>query len=601
MIQLALPVEPGNSGGPVLDAAGRVQGITTLKSAVTDNLGFAIKINALKPLLQKPNPVPMSRWLTIGALDPDQWTTLLGARWRQRAGRILVEGFGSGFGGRSLCLSKRKVPAGAFELAVAVRLDDEGGAAGLVFGSDGHDRHYGFYPSAGHLRLTRFEGPDVFSWHVLREEASAAYRPGDWNVLKVRVEPQRIRCWVNDRFLLEEPLDEPAGGSVGLAKFRDTEAEFRHFALAARLPPSGPSAEVAARIERIVDRLPAAGPLPPSALADLRDEPPEAGMAALRRKADALDERAAQLRALAGQVHQQATTRRLAAIMSQPEGKIDLVEAALWIARLDNDDLDVDAYRQQVERMAREIRSSLVPKSDSAARLAALDRYLFAEHGYHGSRGDYYNQANSYLNEVLDDREGLPITLAILYVELARRLDLKVEGLGLPGHFMVRYTDDNGAARFIDVFDAGRVLNREQLAAKVLAAGGVELEDEHLQPTPKRDIIARLLRNLLNIAEGAHDAGAMLRYADAILAVDPDAAGERLIRAVLLARANRPSEAQADTAWLLAHAPEGIDPDRVRQLHDLIQAEISAAEVSRAREPAHLPDSKAPRSGALPE
>lgn len=580
MIQLAMPVEPGNSGGPVLDTAGRVQGITTLKSAVTDNLGFAVKINALKPLLQKPNPVPIERWLTIGALDPDQWTTHFGARWRQRAGRILVVGSGAGFGGRALCLATQKPPAGAFELSVAVKLDDEGGAAGLVFGSDGRDRHFGFYPSAGHLRLTRFEGPDVFSWKVLREETSPAYRAGDWNVLKVRVEPAKaIRCWVNDQFLLEEPLEaedaELTAGSVGLAKFRDTQAEFRHFALAAKLPASGPSAEVAARIARAIDRLPTSEPLATSALADLRNEPADASIAALRRKADALDERAAELRALAARVHEQATTRRLAAIMAQPEDKIDLVEAALWIARLDNDDLDVDAYRQQVDRMAREIRGSLKPKAGADARRAALDRYLFTEHGFHGSRGNYYNQANSYLNEVLDDREGLPITLAILYLELGRRLDLKVEGLGLPGHFMVRSTSEKGEPQFIDVFDAGRVLDRQQVAAKVLATGGVELVDDYLQPTAKRAIIIRLLRNLMSIAERGRDTPAVLRYADAIVAADPDAATERLIRAVLLARAHRPAEAQVDTAWLLEHMPEGIDTERVQQLHELIQAEIA--------------------------
>ncbi|HEX4149367.1 MAG TPA: hypothetical protein VHY20_10280, partial [Pirellulales bacterium] len=128
----------------------------------------------------------------------------------------------------------------------------------------------------------------------------------------------------------------------------------------------------------------------------------------------------------------------------------------------------------------------------------------------------------------------------------------------------------------------GRVLDRKQLAAKVLATGGVELDDQPLPPTSKRDIIARLLRNLMNLADRQRDTGAMLRYADAVIAADPSAAGERLIRAVLLARAHRPSEAQADTAWLLTHAPEEIDTQRVQQLHDLIQAELNGAELNRA-------------------
>ena len=79
MIQLAIPLEPGNSGGPLLDRTGKVQGLLTMKSAVTENLGFAMPVNALKPLLAKPNPIPLAKWLTIGAADPDEWTAVFGA------------------------------------------------------------------------------------------------------------------------------------------------------------------------------------------------------------------------------------------------------------------------------------------------------------------------------------------------------------------------------------------------------------------------------------------------------------------------------------------------------------------------------------------
>lgn len=242
MIQLAIPIEPGNSGGPLLDMQGRVHGILTIKSLVTDNLGFAVAINALKPLLKKPSPVPMAAWLTIGMLDPDDWEPLKGGRWRQRAGRILADGVGEGLGRRSLCLSRRPVPPLPFEVAVSVRLDDESGAAGLVFHADGGDRHYGFYPSAGNLRLSRFEGPDVFAWKVLEQKPSAHYRPGEWNTLKVRLEKDRIQCYVNDHLVIESTDDGLTGGRVGLAKFRDTVASFRQFRLGKEVPPAAPPA-----------------------------------------------------------------------------------------------------------------------------------------------------------------------------------------------------------------------------------------------------------------------------------------------------------------------------------------------------------------------
>ena len=194
MIQLAMPIEQGNSGGPVLDLQGRVRGIVTLKAQVTPNLGFAMPVNTLKTLLKRPNPVPIARWITIGTLNPEDWTVVFDGRWRQRNGMLIADGAGKGFGGRSLCLSKRPVPPVPFEVSVAVRLDDEAGAAGLVFHADGGDQHYGFYPSNGQMRLSRFAGPDVFSWKVLYQKPSPHYKPGEWNVLKVRVEKGRLLC-----------------------------------------------------------------------------------------------------------------------------------------------------------------------------------------------------------------------------------------------------------------------------------------------------------------------------------------------------------------------------------------------------------------------
>src|SRR5262249_16725805 len=132
--------------------------------------------------------------------------------------------------GRSLCLAK-STPQVPFELAVSVKLGDESGAAGLVFHADGNEKHYGFYPTNGEFRLTRFDGPDVFSWKILAQKKSENYRPGDWNTIKVAVDKGRIRCYVNDQLLIESSDDGLNAGRVGLAKFRDTEAEFKGFAV----------------------------------------------------------------------------------------------------------------------------------------------------------------------------------------------------------------------------------------------------------------------------------------------------------------------------------------------------------------------------------
>jgi regulator of sirC expression with transglutaminase-like and TPR domain len=569
LIQVAIPIEPGNSGGPLLDRRGRVVGILTMKSQVTPNLGFAVAINSLKPLLERPNPVPMARWLTIGALDPATWRTRFGAHWRQRAGRIQVEGAGSGFGGRSLCLWRRPVPAEPYEVAVGVRLDDEDGAAGLVFHADGGDRHYGFYPTAGQLRLTRFDGPDVFSWKILDQKPSRHYRPGEWNTLKVRVAKDGIKCYVNDHVVFESADDELTGGRVGLAKFRDTRAEFRHFRVAAHIPPATPPADVLARITRSVRDLAPGRRIKPETVEALAPEG-DRGVAVLRERARALEEQAAQLKLLARAVHCRQVDEELARLFREPEEKIDLLRAALLIARLDNDDLDVDAYRQQVDRMGRELLATLPKKADDRARLTALNRYLFTEHGYHGSRSEYYTRSNSYLNEVIDDREGIPITLCVLYLELAQRVGLKVVGVPLPGHFMVRQAPARGDGRFIDVYEGGKVLTRAEAEEKVQTITGQPPGDEEVAPATKRAIVVRMLHNLLNLARGDRDLEGMLRYLDAIVAVAPDAGRDRGLRAVVRAQSGRRDEARQDIDWLLEHKPDDVDLNAVRALQRVL-------------------------------
>ena len=566
MIQLAMPVEPGNSGGPVLDRQGLVHGVVTLKSMVTANLGFAVGVDRLRMLLEQPNPVLMDRWLTIGALDAAEWTQLGGARWRQRAGRISVSAPGKGFGGRSLCLAVAEVPEGAYEVATWVKLDDEAGAAGLAFASDGEHRHYGFYPSNGRLRLTRFSGPDVLSWEVLEEQASPAYRPGEWNHLRVRREGDRMVCFVNDEPLFETSDAQLPPGRVGLVKFRDTDAEFRGFALGRELPQAMPSAEMQARVGQLTDGVAAGAALEfsPEMLARLAEQGPDV-VAAVEQRAWALSREAEALRAVAAAVHERQTLESLAEAVAVPDAEIDLFRAALLIARLDNPEVDVEASHADLARLAATVAQRLPEDADEAAKLAMLDTVLFEELGFHGSRGDYYNRANSYINEVLDDREGIPITLAVVYIELARELGVRVEGVSFPGHFIVKATGDDGAPVWIDVFEAGERLTRDDLAARLRDQQGMELAERHLAVASSRQILARMLGNLEGIASRQQDAPAMLRYLSGILTVTPGATRDRVLRMVTAERLGQTQLAIDDATWLLEEQPAEIDLDQVRR------------------------------------
>jgi regulator of sirC expression with transglutaminase-like and TPR domain len=569
MLQLAIPIEPGNSGGPVLDLHGRVHGIVTMKSLVTPNLGFAVPSNALKPLLAKPNTIPMSRWLTIGTLDKSEWQPRMGARWRQRAGRIIADGLGTGFGGRTLCLWQKPLPKTPFEVAVTVKLENESGAAGLVFHADGGDKHYGFYPSGGRLRLTRFAGPDVYSWKILKEFESAHYHPGQWNTIKVRIENHKFLCYVNDHLEIESTDTDLTEGKVGLAKFRDIVAEFKHFAVAERIAGNKIPDDVVARINKTIEKISFTKPLPAKVIDALVPEGP-AGLAMLRERARLLEEQAAQLRKLALAVHQQTTLADLAKALQGPEEKIDLLAAALLIARLDNEELDVPAYQKEVARLAKEVSTSLPKNADEPARLKALNKYLFQERGFHGSRVDYYTRANSYINEVIDDREGLPITLSVLYMELARHLKVNVVGVALPGHFIVRHEPAKGEKQLIDVYDGGTFLSEQDAEKIVRNFTGKPLQKKHLTSAGKKAIIVRMLHNLLNVAQDEQDRDGMLRYLDAILTVAPDSPDERWIRAVFRFQSGQREGALVDVDWLLENHPPGVDLDRVRELKRLL-------------------------------
>jgi len=577
MLQLAIPVESGNSGGPVLDRQGRVQGIITLKSAVTENLGFAVAINALEPLLKRPNPMAISRWLNLGALDESEWTTLFGARWRQRAGRIMVDGAGKGFGGRSLSLSSIDVPDDVFEVAVSVKQKQADGAAGLVFHANGEHKHYGFYPSNGSLRLSRFDGPNVYGWQVLEEIKSASYRPDDWNRLKVRVGRDKIECFLNDELVITSTDAVYRGGQVGLAKFRHTEAEFRNFRIAPEIPSELPTQQRAQRItERVADI--ATDRPPRTELIDELLSDGDAGGQLLRQRARRLEAQAERLRQLADGVHQKRVLTVLATLAENGgDEDIDLLRGALLIARLDDREVDVDAYLCEVDQLAIELQEAFDPDADQAARLAALNQYLFEELGFHGSRMDYYNKANSYLNDVIDDREGLPITLSVLYMELARRIDLSIVGVGLPGHFVVRHEPEDGEHQIIDPFDRGQFVEREDAIKKVEAATRQPFRNEYFDSQSNQAILIRMLRNLTGIAREARDPESMLRYVNAVLAIDKDSGGDRWLRAVLNYNTSRIEEALADTQQLLETPTPVVDQVDVERLHQILEETLAGA------------------------
>jgi regulator of sirC expression with transglutaminase-like and TPR domain len=340
--------------------------------------------------------------------------------------------------------------------------------------------------------------------------------------------------------------------------------------MATKLPSDRPSEETVKRIAKLVAGIDITRP-PKDELVGKLSGDGVLGTVALADRAKQLEQEAKRLRELAREVHRRTVQRDLSKLLEADEEKIDLLQAALLIARIDNDEIEVDAYLAEVDRIVADIRETLKEKADEAAKLAAVDKVMFQELGFHGSRTNYYNSSNSYLNEVIDDREGLPITLSVLYMEIARRVGVNVVGVGLPGHFVVRHEPKTGKKQLIDPFDGGKRLSRKEADEMVKSMTGRPLEDRFLATQSKRDILVRMLHNLFGLARNKQDVEPMLSYVDTIILIDPDVGLDRWFRAVLRFQTKRHAEALVDTAWLLKHEPEGVSLPQVAELQRILE------------------------------
>ena len=549
MIQVAIPIEAGSSGSPVVNLEGEVLSILTIKSG--GSIGFGIPSNALASLMDEKNPIPIESWYTIGMLDKEEWSRPMGGNWRQRAGIIKASGMGSGFGGRMICLSRQSSMKPPYDLEVDVLLEDESGAAGLVFAADGEDRHYGFYPTNGSLRLTCFNGPVVFDWEILETVSSPEYLPGQWNRLSVRFdEDGHMRCMVNGKVVIEQTDFNLANGLVGLCKFREPGAEFRNFRIAARIPRHSISNQARVRAYELSESLILEESISRSDLESLADLGGSVHQALIDR-ADEMEAAGIRLRESAEKLRISLITRELSALLdtNQSNRQQSLLRSALLVSKLDNPHFHLEHYLERVDRLAERITNHFPPNASNKEKVTLVIEHLFKRLGYHGSTLDFHHRSNSYINEVIEDREGLPITLCVLLMEIGKRVDLPISGLATPGHFLALYQEPDQGLENSVIIDAfgGRAISAEQ--ANELTA--TELSEADFSPASEAEIISRILRNLLRSAEWDRDSEASLRYLNALVAINPEDRYDRTLRAMTNYGLGRFEEALDDITILI--------------------------------------------------
>jgi len=259
------------------------------------------------------------------------------------------------------------------------------------------------------------------------------------------------------------------------------------------------------------------------------------------------------------------TRRQFCDILAREDESVDLAEAALLVACEEYPALDVPAYLTRLNRMAGELRDRLAEEPRPERSVMALNRYLFQEQGFRGNTEAYYDPRNSYLNDVLDRRTGIPITLSTVYIEVARRAGLHVEGVGLPGHFIVR-VNVPGRGVLIDPFHCGALLSEQECQDRLdrIFGGRVKMESRMLTSCGPRAMIERMLRNLQAIHVKDQDYTRALRAVELLLLMDPESAEDVRDRGVIYAALDCYGLAARDLEAYVALAPRAADAEELR-------------------------------------
>jgi regulator of sirC expression with transglutaminase-like and TPR domain len=261
---------------------------------------------------------------------------------------------------------------------------------------------------------------------------------------------------------------------------------------------------------------------------------------------------------------------QFAAEVSKPEAELSLARAALLVGKEEEPrGCDVERCLAWLDAFGEEARSRIEGRGAYGTRVEALSRYLFDEQGFTGNASNYDDPRNSMLHQVLERRLGIPITLSIVYMEVGRRAGLRVEGVGLPGHFIVRaYEDAYGDAEgtLVDPFNR-KVTDEEECQRRLdgIYDGAVTIGEEHLRAASVRAILTRVLGNLKAVYIRAELFRRSLAAVERILLVTPHDLDERRDRGMLLAQLNRMREAVAETQTYLNLAPNAPDSDSVRE------------------------------------
>jgi regulator of sirC expression with transglutaminase-like and TPR domain len=271
--------------------------------------------------------------------------------------------------------------------------------------------------------------------------------------------------------------------------------------------------------------------------------------------------------------------RHFAALVepTREDESIPLAAAALAIARMEYPDLDADHYLARLDEIAEQVRTRMRKNPTARESIALLNQVLFQEEGLRGNREDFYDPRNSFLNDVLDRKLGIPITLSVVYLEVARRAGFPVAGVGMPGHFLLKHYDVVAGEIFIDAFDRGRILGPDDCQQRLdeVYGGQVDMRAEYLQPVTHREVLGRMLNNLRQIYLRQQNGRKGLAVLDMLLAIPPGSPDLLRERALLRLDLDQYVGAAQDLGKYLKLAPEAADAQAVRETFEMVRQMVA--------------------------
>jgi regulator of sirC expression with transglutaminase-like and TPR domain len=258
--------------------------------------------------------------------------------------------------------------------------------------------------------------------------------------------------------------------------------------------------------------------------------------------------------------------------LNQSDAEVNLAKAALHIAQEDYPDLDIAAYLRMLDTMADRLRQQLPQEPYPLKIIRAINQFMFDELGFRANQQDYYDPRNSFLNEVLARRVGIPITLSLVYLELAKRIDFPMAGVGLPGHFLIRPISGEMAI-FVDPFYRGEILFEQDCQDRMRQIYGeaARMEPRHLTTISPRDFLVRLLVNLKIIYLQKRQVQKALNAIDRILLIHPESVSELRDRGLIYYQQGALADAYRDLERYLYEKPEAQDAFEIRRVLDQIE------------------------------